>query len=192
MTRIEQLIGDIEDYIADCKTNPFSGGKILVQRDELEEKLLELRSAIPDEVQQCQKMLSNREAILNDAKRQAQETLDKANAEAQQQIDQHEIMQRALATAEKVKSDALTQAQGIVDSATEQANGIRMGSIRYTDDMLKSLQTIINHTLTESQSKFDSLQNSLQSSYDIVSSNRAELAQGMNGGDAAEQQGQQV
>ena len=83
--------------------------------------------------------------------------------------------------ADKIVSAAKAQAQQIVDSAQEQADGIRMGSIRYTDDMLKSLQTIISHTMTESQSRFDSLQNSLKSSYDIVSSNRTELAQGVSG-----------
>ena len=182
MNRIEQLIGEIEDFIEDCKEAPFSGGnKIVVSKSELEEKLLELRDAVPEEIAQCQKIISNQDAILKSAKAQADLTSAKANEQAQQQIDQHEIMQRAVATAEKLKSDAMAQAQQIVDSAQEQADGIRMGSIRYTDDMLKSLQTIISHTMTESQSRFDSLQNSLKSSYDIVSSNRTELAQGVSG-----------
>lgn len=190
MNRIEQLIGEMEDFLEDCKDAPFSGGnKIVVSKSELEEKLLELRDAIPDEIAQCQKIISNQDAILKSAQIQADQTIAKANEQAQQQVDQHEIMQKAIATAEKLKADAAAQAQQIVDSAQEQADGIRMGSIRYTDDMLKSLQTIINHTLTESQSKFDSLQDSLKSSYDIVSSNRAELARGVSGQDSNDAQG---
>ena len=49
----------------------------------------------------------------------------------------------------------------------------------YTDDMLRSLQTIISHTLDGSKSRYDALQADLQSSLDIVSNNRKELAQGM-------------
>ena len=46
----------------------------------------------------------------------------------------------------------------------------------YTDDMLRSLQTIINHTMEGAKGRFDAFMTSMQSSYDIVSSNRGELA----------------
>ena len=63
--------------------------------------------------------------------------------------------------------------------AAQEADSIRLGAIRYTDDMLRSLQTIIGHALDGSRSRYDALQADLQSSLDIVSSNRKELAQGM-------------
>ena len=47
------------------------------------------------------------------------------------------------------------------------------------DDMLKSLQTIINHSMEGAQSRFDAFMNSMKSSYDIVSSNRKELSAGV-------------
>ena len=48
MSRIEQLIGEIEEYIDSCKYQPLSNSKIVVNRDELEELLVELRLRIPD------------------------------------------------------------------------------------------------------------------------------------------------
>ena len=66
-----------------------------------------------------------------------------------------------------------------MDSAAQEADSIRLSAIRYTDDMLRSLQTIIGHALDGSRSRYDALQADLQSSLDIVSSNRKELAQGM-------------
>ena len=74
-------------------------------------------------------------------------------------------------------SDA--QAQAIVDSSVNDANGIRQSSIQYTDDMLRSLQTIINHTMEGARGRFDAFMYSMQSSYDIVSSNRNELSGGI-------------
>ena len=71
------------------------------------------------------------------------------------------------------------QAQAIVDAAVNDANNIRQGSIQYTDDMLRSLQTIIDHTMGEAKGRFDSFLSSMQSSYDIVSSNRKELSGGL-------------
>ena len=35
MSRIEQLIGEIEEYIDGCKYQPLSNSKIVVNRDEL-------------------------------------------------------------------------------------------------------------------------------------------------------------
>ena len=179
MNRIEQIIGEIEEYIEDCKPSTFSSTKIIVQKEELSEKLVELRMSIPDEVRQCQKIISNQAAIMTDAKTKAEAMVAEANKMTSQLVDEHEIMQRAYATANKLVEDARAQAQSIVENATYEANGIKLGSIRYTDDMLKSLQTIISHTVTESQSRFENLQASLKSSYDIVSSNRQELVQGM-------------
>ena len=85
-------------------------------------------------------------------------------------------MQKAYAEANRVVEDAQTQAQAIIDQAVNEANGIRQASINYTDDMLNSLQTIITHSMEGAQSRFDAFISSMQSSYDIVSSNRGELA----------------
>ncbi len=53
---------------------------------------------------------------------------------------------------------------------------MRRGAIRYTDDMLQSLQMIITHSMEGAQGRFDAFMQSMQSSCDIVSSNRNELA----------------
>ena len=83
------------------------------------------------------------------------------------------------------------QAQAIVDAAVNDANNIRQSSIQYTDDMLRSLQTIINHTMEGAKGRFDSFMSSMQSSYDIVSSNRNELAGGLVQPQEGQEQGQE-
>ena len=68
MSRIEQLIDDIEAYIEDCKPSAFSSTKVVVNKEELEEMLNELRLQIPEEVNQYKKVINNQDAILNNAK----------------------------------------------------------------------------------------------------------------------------
>ena len=63
MSRIEQLINEIEEYIDSCKFQPLSTSKIIVNKEELDELLVELRLRIPDEIKQYQKIISNKEAI---------------------------------------------------------------------------------------------------------------------------------
>ena len=187
-SRIEQLIEEIESYIDSCKIQPLSGGrKILVDKDEIDELLVELRMRTPDEIKKYQKIIANKEAILVDARKQAETMVNEARAQAEamledagkqkaELIDQHEIMQRAYSQANEIVNEASAQAQLLLDSAVEDADNIRMGAISYTDDMLQSLQTIISHTMETANKTFSSFVESLQSSYDVVTSNRNELS----------------
>jgi hypothetical protein len=61
MSRIEQLISDIEAYIDNCKYQPFSNNKIIVDKDQLEDMLSELRLKTPDEIKKYQKILNNKD-----------------------------------------------------------------------------------------------------------------------------------
>ena len=179
MSRIEQLINEIEEYIDSCKFQPLSTTKIIVNKEELDELLVELRLRIPDEIKQYQKIISNQDAILSDAHSKADAMLAEATAQTNELVNEHEIMQRAYAQANEIIEQAQAQAQAIVDKAVADANNVRQGSIQYTDDMLKSLQTIMNHTMEGAQGRFDAFMNSMKSSYDIVSSNRKELSSGI-------------
>ena len=192
MSRIEQLIGEIEEYIDSCKFQPLSSTKILVNKEELEELLVELRLRIPDEIKQYQKIISNQEAIINEAHTQANAILADATAQTNELVNEHEIMQKAYAEANRVVEEAQQQAQAIVDSAAVDANSIRQGAIDYTDDMLRSLQTIMNHTMEESRRHLEAFNASLQSTYDIVTANRNELSAGVSNASVAEEQAQPV
>ena len=176
MSRIEQLIGEIEEYIDSCKFQPLSTTKILVNKEELEELLVELRLRIPDEIKKYQKIISNQDAILNEARSQADAMLADATAQTNELVNEHEIMQQAYTAANQLIEEAQVQAQAIIDNAVAEANSVRQGSIDYTDDMLKSLQTIITHSMEGAQGRFDAFLASMQSSYDIISANRNELA----------------
>ena len=48
MSRIEQLIDEIEEYVEGCKPAPFSQSKIIVQKEQLYELLTELRLKTPE------------------------------------------------------------------------------------------------------------------------------------------------
>lgn len=175
MSRIEQLISDIEAYIDSCKYQAFSNSKIIVDKDQIEDMLSELRLKTPDEVKKYQKILSNKEAIIADAKEQADAILNAAQVQTEELINEHEIMQRAYAQANELIEQATAQAQQILDSATEDANSIRMGAVAYTDDMLAKLQYIIEHSINDNKEKYNSLISDLENVLSVVNNNRNEL-----------------
>lgn len=53
-SRIEQIIEEIEEYVESCKYQPLSTTKIVVNKEELEELLRELRLKTPDEIKRYQ------------------------------------------------------------------------------------------------------------------------------------------
>ena len=175
MSRIEQIIGEIEDYISSCKAVPLSNTKIYVNKEDMEELIRELRLKTPDEIKKYQKLISNKDAILKDAREQAENLIKAAQIHTEELINEHEIMQRAYEQANEVIAEASAKAQEIVDRAVEEANAIRMGSIQYTDEMLGNLQMIIEHTIEDTRDKYDVLLGSLSKDLNIVVSNRKEL-----------------
>ena len=187
-SRIEQLINEIDEYIEECKFKAFSNTEIIVNKDEIQDLLGELRLRIPDEVKRYQKIISNQDAIISDAHAQAQEILAQATAQTDELVNEHEIMQRAYAQANEVVEQAQAQAQEIVDRAVEEADEVRRGAIQYTDDMLGNLQNIMTHTMESAQSRFDSFLQSMQSNYEVISSNRNELAGSIVSGEEEEPQ----
>ena len=70
-SKIEQTIEELEQYIDTCKPQAFSSNKIIVNKDQIEELLTELRLRTPEEIKRYQKMISNKEAILADAQTKA-------------------------------------------------------------------------------------------------------------------------
>lgn len=175
MSKIEQIIGEIEEYIAGCKLVPFSNTKIAVNKDEIEELIDELRLRTPDEIKKYQKLISNKDAILAEAKDKADKMIAEAQHHTEELISQHEIMQKACEQANAVIAEAEAKAQAIVDSATNDANAIRMGAISYTDEMLGNLQMLIEHMSNDTKSRYESLIGSFEKNLNIIAANRKEL-----------------
>ncbi len=148
-SRIEQIIEEIEEYVESCRYQPLSTTKIVVNKEELEELLRELRLKTPDEIKRYQKIISNKDAILADAQSKADNIIAEAQAHAKELVAQTEIMQQAYAQANETVNTANQQAQGILDSAQQDANNIRMSAISYTDDMLANLSQIMGNALAD-------------------------------------------
>ena len=174
-SRIEQLIDEIEEYIDSCKYQALSNTKIIVNKEEIDELLRELRMKTPDEIKRYQKIISNKEAILNDARTKAEALINEATVHTNELINEHEIMQQAYAQANEVVSLASHQAQEILDNATIEANNMRAASIQYTDEMLANLENMMVQTMNMTTSHYESFINNLNGYAEVIRSNRGDL-----------------
>ncbi len=174
-SRIEQLIDEIEEYIDGCKYQALSNTKIIVNKDEIDELLRELRMKTPDEIKRYQKIISNKEAILNDARAKAEALINDATVHTNELINEHEIMQQAYAQANEVVKMATQQAQEILDNATMEANNMRMAAMQYTDDILANVDNIIMQAVRTTTEHYESFVGALNHYSDVVNANRVEL-----------------
>ena len=174
-SKMEQIIDEIEEYIRSCKNSPLSNSKIIVNKDEIEELIAELRSKTPEEIKRYQKIISNKEAILADAQAKADQIIAQAQVQTTELVSEHQIMQQAYAQPNEVVMIATKQAQEILDNATREANQIRMGAVEYTDAQLKAIEDILTGSIEESKTHYGNLLSSLQEYLGVVSTNRAQL-----------------
>lgn len=175
MSKIEQLIDDIELYIDSCKYQFMSNTKIIVNKEELDDYLQDLRMSTPDEIKRYQKIISNKEAILNDARAKAEALINEATVHTNKLISEHEIMQQAYAQANEVVTSATYQAQQILDNAMMEANSVKTAAMQYMDDVLNHLENLIINATNTSVASYENLLSGLNQYKDIIQSNRAEL-----------------
>lgn len=174
-SRIEQLIDEIEEYIDGCKYQAFSNTKIVVDKEEIDELLRELRMKTPDEIKRYQKIISNKEAILADAQAKADTIISQAKIQKDELLSEHQIMQQAYAQANEVVTIAQNQAQEIMEQATNDANEIRMSAITYTDQMLSAMEDLLSQSQSIFKTNFAQLSVSMQQVLEVITANRAEL-----------------
>ena len=176
-SRIEQCIDEIETFIENCKYQPLSKTNIVVNKEEIDELLRELRSKTPEEIKRYQTIISNKEAILDDARKKAKDLIDKATAQTNQLINEHEIMQQAYAQANDVIAQAAKQAEDILTRSTDEANQMKAAAVAYTDQLLAEVEAIVNATIETTNRTNNSLLKSLTGYSETIKSNRAELVQ---------------
>ncbi len=177
MSRIEQLIEEIYEFIESCRMQPLSSTRVVVPKDELYDLLDELRLRTPDEIKRYQKIISNRDAILSDAERKSKEIIGQTKEEAQQMLDEHEIMQQAYYEANEIVMKASKEAERLRTDAKEESEHIRAASLVYCNDILMDVEIVLANTYDESLAKYDNFIGTLKNSLDIISENKKEISQ---------------
>ena len=174
-SRIEQLIDELEEYIESCKPKFMSNSEIIVNKEEIDELLRELRMRTPEEIKRYQKIISNKEAILNDARAKAQALIDEATVHTNELISEHEIMQQDYAQANGIVATAANQAREILDKATMEANELRTQASQYMESRLVELDSITSSAIQSTNADYERLLGSLGQYRDLIQSNLRSL-----------------
>ncbi|NLY47137.1 MAG: ATPase [Tissierella sp.] len=132
-----KLIDEIEDIIEDGSTLPFSK-KVMVDVDEILDIIKEIRIRLPDEIKQAAWIKDEKQRILAEAQKDADNLLNEAEYRLEELIDQEAITKAAKERAEE-----------LINKAQTTAKEIRLGAMEYADSLLLETQEQLKDVITE-------------------------------------------
>lgn len=176
-SRIEQKIEDIYGFVESCKMQSFSSTKVIVPKNDLYDLLDDLRRDAPEEIKRYRKMLSQRDAILEDAEKKAADILADAQEQYSALVEEHNIMQEAYQQAEITVANANEEAERIIVNARKQADEMGSGAIYYTTDMMDMAEKVIAKAYESTLNNSKALETALSGYLEIIRKNKAELLQ---------------
>ena len=139
------LLETLEELLERSRTMPFST-KTIVDKEEILEIIKEIRLKLPDELKQAKWVKEERQRILIEAQKEADEIVKEAENRIISMIDEHEITRKAY-----------EQKAEIIETANEMSREISKGTKEYADSILQKLES------------------SLINALDIIQNNRKEL-----------------
>ena len=118
---ITKLLDKMSRYIDNFKAGPLSKDKIKISKDELLDFLDDLRQALPDELEEAEKITNAKNEILKAAKAKAAKIEAAAEEKLRDIIKDDEVVIAAGKEAEFIIGDAEKQADDIIKEAEEMA-----------------------------------------------------------------------
>jgi vacuolar-type H+-ATPase subunit H len=122
------LLETLEDILEKSKTVPFTD-KSIVSKEEILDIIKEIRLKLPDELKQAKWIKEERERIITEAKKDADDIVKEAENRIISMIDEHEITKQAN---EKKKE--------IIATANDMYREYEMNANSYVDGMLKDVE----------------------------------------------------
>ena len=136
--RVDDLISELQDLLADSKTLPLSGGKVIVDAEKIYDILDEIQDTLPAEVRQAKNIVADRGQIISEAKKEADDIIRAAEERKKQMIEQSEVMREAKA-----------ESTELINAAKAKSAEIRKAANDYVENIMKRTDDAITAQLTE-------------------------------------------
>ena len=128
MDTVIDLLNELEEVLDNSRAVPFSN-RVSVDKEELYEIITEIRMKLPNELKQSRWVIEERNKILIDAQKEADEIVKNAEERVKRMVDENEVTKLAH-----------EQAAEIVDSAKKTSKAMRIGAMEYAEEVLGTAQ----------------------------------------------------
>ena len=153
------LLETLEDILDKSKTLPFTD-KSIVEKEQSLDIIKEIRLKLPDELKQAKWIKEERERIIEEAQKDADDIVKEAENRIISMIDEHEITRKAY--------DKKTE---IIADANEMYREITQGTTTYVDGILANIE----NNMLELGKTLSGVEMSIQNALETIQNNRKEL-----------------
>lgn len=129
------LLESLEEILESSSKVPFSS-KVMVDIDELRDILEDIRLKLPDELKQAKWVKEERQRIIEDAQKEADNIIKNAESKIVTMIDDNVITKKAL-----------EQKEEIIENANKVSKEICTGTHEYANAILEKVEEVLKETL---------------------------------------------
>jgi hypothetical protein len=153
------LLETLEDILENSKTLPFSD-KSIIEKEQFLDIIKEIRLKLPEELKQAKWIKEERERIIAEAQKDADDIVREAENRIISMIDEHEITKKAY--------DKKTE---IIADANEMYREITKGTNDYVDGILANIE----NNMLELGKSLSNVEMTIQNAVETIQNNRKEL-----------------
>ena len=153
------LLETLEDILEKSRTIPFTE-KSIVDKTEILDIIKEIRLKLPDELKQAKWIKEERERIIAEAQKDADDIIKEAENRIISMIDEHEITKKAY----DKKTEIIADANEMYREMTQRTN-------TYVDGILANIE----NNMVELGKNLSTVELSIQNALETIQNNRKEL-----------------
>lgn len=151
---IMDLFQELEELVENAPVKGLARKSISIEKEQILAILDDIKSLIPEEVNQAIWINKERQRIITEAKAEAEQIIKQANQEAQIKAQEGEMFEENLkqqfddiVESNEVVVRAKQRAEEIINRAESYAVEIREGSIEYAEDVISAVEQSLIETL---------------------------------------------
>lgn len=148
---IDDILDMMDDLLDNASSVPFSVKKSIVDCDRMREYISEIRLNLPQEIKQAKLIVRDRQTIINDANKEAENIVRRAEDKAKVIVSNDEITKAAKAKAVEMVNQAQAKSKEIKNAANKYIDDVlvqaeeclqaNLADIRKTRQAVKSIPT---------------------------------------------------
>ncbi|HEV8023649.1 MAG TPA: hypothetical protein VGP37_02030 [Candidatus Nanopelagicales bacterium] len=135
---IQERLDELTVLVEDAKSMPLSASCV-INRSQVLDLIDEIRQLLPDSVQRADELLADREAVVQDGRREADRILERARTEADKMVSEHEVYLAAVAEAEALRGETVGETARMRQETDDYIDA-KLASFEIT--LQKTLQTV--------------------------------------------------
>lgn len=180
MKAVQDLIDQISVFLEKCRHQSFSSTKIIVQKDELEDMLNELKANLPEELERARKIIKNENKILANARMRSDKILSESMEEAKRRVENSEIVKAAQVRGDEIRAQARQEAAQTIREADQEAEQVRMSALNYTKQQISEVRNFLQATLDAEQENYRNLTDTLDQEIKTLDGNLSSVDDSVN------------